>query len=194
MAYSEPSAPSPNELRPRTRDARGRDPCVAPPRRRDQGAHLARAEVAVDVAVEERAQPRVADDVAADDRAGRAGDAVDLDRLHGLARGRGMRARERGEALEVVPAEVGAVGRRQRQVVDLLEAVLADVADRDPRLARIGDEVEGEAVRVAQAAGSRSSTGAGRRGSIRSSLPSREFGFCALSAWSPAPPPSPVPA
>src|SRR5215210_1589683 len=57
---------------------------------------------------------------------------------------------EGGEALEVVPAEVGAVRGAEGQVVDLLEAVLPDVPDRDSRLAGMADQVEREAVGIAQ--------------------------------------------
>src|SRR5262245_4038743 len=69
---------------------------------RDQGSDLAGAEVPVDVAVEERAKLRVADDVAADQRALRSGEAEDLDRPHRAARGRRMGSRIRREPLEVV--------------------------------------------------------------------------------------------
>src|SRR5262249_62052762 len=55
-----------------------------------------------------------------------------------------------GKALEGVPAEVGTARRAHGRVVELLELVLADVADRDPWL-RAADLVEGEAERVAQA-------------------------------------------
>src|SRR6185437_16106052 len=108
-----------------------------------EGAELALAVVGVDVAAAEGGGGRVGDDVAADHRATAiAGVGVGEDRF-GRAAGVG---RPRvfvgvgGAALEGVPAEVRAAGRGDRRVVDLLEAVLADVADREPRAARIGDQ------------------------------------------------------
>src|SRR5262249_35103646 len=86
----------------------------------NQRADPAGAEVAVDVAMEKRPQPRIAHDIAADHGAGAPGGRVGLDRLDG-GRGRWrMGAPEGREALEVVPAEVGATGRGQGQVGGLL--------------------------------------------------------------------------
>ena len=119
----------------------------------DEAAQLALAEVGVDVALIESAQAAVADDVAADDRAAAAAAVgVGEDRFGRTAGVRGVTVffGVGSEALERVPAEVGAARGRDGRVVELLELVLADVADRDPRL-RGADRVEGEAEGVAQA-------------------------------------------
>ena len=119
----------------------------------DEAAQLALAEVGVDVAPCRERQAAVADDVAADDRAAAAAAVrVGEDRLDRAARvgGAAVFVLVGGEALEGVPAEVGAARRGDGRVVELLELVLADVADRDPRL-RGADRVEGEAEGVAQA-------------------------------------------
>ncbi len=102
----------------------------------DERAQLSLAEVGVDVAPAQPAEAGVADDIAADDRAA-AGAAVGVgeDRFDGAA-GVGRAAvfvRVPPESLKGVPAEVGAAGPGDGRVVELLEAVLADVADRDPR-------------------------------------------------------------
>src|SRR4051794_11503373 len=117
----------------------------------NQRADLAGAEVPVDVAEEERAQPGAPDHVATDERTLRSGEAVDLDRLHGPTRRRRMGPRVGSEAFEIVPPEVGAGRSRKGEVVDLVEAILADVPDRDAWLTGIGDQVEREPEGVAQA-------------------------------------------
>src|SRR3954452_2893603 len=104
---------------------------------RHEAAQLPLTEVGVDVAAPQAPQAGVADDVAADDRAAAvAAVAVGEDRFDGAAgiRGAAVFVAVFGEALEGVPAEVRPPGRPNRRVVDLLELVLADVADRDPRL------------------------------------------------------------
>src|SRR5436309_14361993 len=123
---------------------------------RDEAAHDAGAVIGVEVAAAQRGWPTGPDHVAADDRAAAtvAGVAVGEDRL-GRAAGIGSAAVfffVGVEALESVPAEVGAAGTGEGRVVKLLEAILADVADRDSRLPG-GDRVEGEAERIAQAVG-----------------------------------------
>src|SRR5262249_52972698 len=121
----------------------------------DEAAELALAEVGVDVALIEGAQVAVTDHVAADDRAATtAAVGVGEDRLDSAAgiRGAAVFFLIWSEALEGVPAEVGAAGAGGRRVVELLEAVLADVADRDSRLLG-ADGVEGEAEGVAEAVG-----------------------------------------
>src|SRR4051812_904086 len=118
----------------------------------EEAAQLPREEVGVDVAAAKSRGAGTGDDVPADDRAAVvAAVAVGEDRLDGAARIRGAAVfvAVLGEALEGVPAEVRAAGRGDRRVVELLELVLADVADRDPRLLRRGG-VEGEAEGVAQ--------------------------------------------
>ena len=100
-----------------------------------------------------------------------------------------------GEPLEGVPAEVGALRRGHGRVVDLLEAVLADVADREPRLPRpspcrrrSGRGCAGHSCRSRRGrVGDERVVGRDRvgpavrgRGSIRSSLPSRLWRFWAL--------------
>src|SRR6476659_5992993 len=119
----------------------------------DEAAQLSLAEIGIDVAFVERRQVPVGDHVAADDRAAAAAAVrVGEDRLDRAARvgGAAVRAPIGGEALERVPAEIGAVGYRHGRVVELLEAILADVADRDSGLLR-RHRVEGEAERIAQA-------------------------------------------
>ena len=98
---------------------------------------MALAVVGVDVAAVEGGQGAVGDDVAADHRAA-AGARVGVgeDRLASSRPDPACPSllRRTAEALDRVPAEVGAAGRGDGRVVDLLEAVLADVADRDPRV------------------------------------------------------------
>src|SRR4029453_9209754 len=88
----------------------------------------------------------VADDVAAGHRAARVMRIGERGEDGGAPRNA---APEDGESLVGGPAEVRAARSRDRQVVDLLIAVVADVADRD----RLGGAVEREAPRVAQAVG-----------------------------------------
>src|SRR4051794_35765091 len=111
-----------------------------------EAAQNTRAVVRVDVTAAQRARPSGAHNVAADDRAAAAvaAMAVVQDRL-GRAAGVGGSAVfffVGVKALEGVPAEIGALGAGESRVVELLEAVLADVADCDPRLRR-GGRVEG---------------------------------------------------
>ena len=114
--------------------------------------HLAGAEVAVDVAAVERGERAVADDVAADDRAGPDGVRVVEHRAR-RSRAAGARARRRlgqrvGDlALALVPAEVRAARAPVAPEVDLLAGALPDVADDEVA----GLAVEREAERVAQA-------------------------------------------
>src|SRR5215218_33526 len=119
---------------------------------REEAAQLSLAEVRVDIAPAQRTEARILDRVAADDRAA-AGAAVRVgeDRLDGAAGvgGAAVLVAVRREALERVPAEVGAGGGRDGGVVELLELVLADVADRDPGLSG-ARRVEGEAEGVAE--------------------------------------------
>src|SRR5215203_3249837 len=119
---------------------------------RDERAQLSLTEVGIDVAPAQAWQPRVADDVAADDRAAAAAAAATVgeDRLDGAAgvRRAAVLVLVLREALEGVPAEVGAARPSHGRVIELLELVLPDVADRDPRL--LMGRVEREAKGVAQ--------------------------------------------
>src|SRR5204862_8248043 len=101
------------------------------------------AVVAVYVTAIEAAQRLVAHHVAADDRA-EAG-AVRANE-HGRRVARRRPALEATPRLEVAPAEVAPGGRPTRLEVDLLEAILPHVADRE----RAPRAVEREAPRVAQ--------------------------------------------
>ena len=181
---------------------------------RNDRAQVADAEVGVEVATEQRRQPRVAHDVAAGDRLA-AGLVVLEDRGHVDARGRARRDRAVvwQRALEAPPAEVRPAPARRGEV-DLLGVVLADVAEQQVA----GLAVEGEAKRVAQPVGVDLAAGVGapqRRGcqrgscsrraapgTIRSSLPSSavlwtsslpaRISVWPLSSGSSPPPPSPV--
>ena len=119
--------------------------------RRQRGARDdARAVVAVQVGARELGQGGVAHDVAAGDRARGAVRVLD-DRQDGSRRGAGRSVARIGvQALVLVPAVVGARAvARGGGEVDLLVAVLADVADDEVA----GVAVVGEAPRVAQAVG-----------------------------------------
>ena len=128
--------------RARRGDRRAEEPIAASPVQvRDEGSQLPLAEVGVDVVAPKRAEPGIADDVAADDRAAAvAAVGVGEDRFDGPARVRraAVFVPVGGVALERVPAEVGARRGGDGGVVELLEPVLADVADRDPRRAAGG--------------------------------------------------------
>src|SRR5881394_2369282 len=120
----------------------------------NEAAQLALAEVGVDVAFVERGEMLVGDHVTTDERAAAAAFVrVGEDRLDGPARivGAAIFVFVGGESLECVPAEVGALRRGDGGVVDLLEAVLADVADHEPRVSRVRHPVEGETEGIAQA-------------------------------------------
>ena len=166
---------------------------------------VARAVVAVQVGAGELGQGDVAHHVAAGDRARRAVRVLD-DRQDG-ARRSAAPARRPGRCAApsyVVPAVVGAGAvARGGGEVDLLVAVLADVADDEVA----GVAVEGEAPRVAQAVGE-------DRGAPVARIDAQELAeavvvvdrrrrrvgggaaswFCALPLGSPPLPPSPVPA
>src|SRR5581483_3937578 len=109
---------------------------------------LALVEVGVEVAAPEAGQGAAVDDEAAGDRAAAEGLAV-RPRVRVLEDRRpvagGARPAHVMAALVERPAEVRSPGAPQAQVIHLLEAVLADVRDRDPA------PVEGEAEGVAQA-------------------------------------------
>src|SRR5450755_559808 len=123
------------------------------------GVDLRLAVVAEQVAAVERAQSGVADDVAADDRAVAAAVTGDEDGLGRSGRGALLVAEI---ALEDAPSVVGAGAGAVAVAgeVDLLFAVLADVADDE--IARA--PVEGEAPRIAQPVGPdlRTPAGSGR--------------------------------
>ena len=103
------------------------------------------AEVAEHVAPGQPRQLPVADDDAAGDRAPALAVAARDDGRH--VAGRALPRRVARAALERTPAEVGAAALAAAHEVDLLDLVLADVADR--QVARAA--VEGEAPGVAQA-------------------------------------------
>ena len=110
------------------------------------GAVVGEHVVADDLSAADPGEPWIADHVAAVD--GAAG----MVRIgqRGEDRGAAREAPpERGESLEGRPAEVRASRLGDRQVVDLLVAVVADIADCD----RLRPPVEGEAPRVPQAVG-----------------------------------------
>ena len=115
--------------------------------RRHEAVEISGAVVAVDVAAVEGRKRAVADDVAAGDGAGAPVVAVFEDRRDRV-RG-GLVLVEAVGSLKGRPAEVGPLGLALLPVVDLLEGVLADVADRD----RAGLGVEAEAPRISQPVG-----------------------------------------
>ena len=118
---------------------------------------------------------------------------VGEDRVDVAAEGRrralGVAGRARFEALEAVPAVVGAFAEARRGgEVDLLPGALADVAD--PEVA--GEAVEGEAEGIAQAEAPDFGGGDSARGGEPQDLAEPLVGFWALWCSSSAPPPSPV--
>ena len=154
-----------------------------------QGPQRAGAEVAVDVAAAERGQRGAAVDDAAGDGAVAVAVLVGRDGPDELARVVEVVAVDPRRALERAPAEVlRRLVELERHAVDLLDLVLADVAD--PDLAERG--VEPEAPRVAQAGEHdlpvrRAVDGRGDQ--LAEQLPAS----CAVLFGSKAPPPSPRP-
>src|SRR4051794_27524631 len=123
---------------PQARRALGGRTARPQPRRLDPSA----AEVAEHVAPVERRDRTVADDDAAGDGAVAAAvEALD-DRAH--VAGSGLAGRVAAAALERAPAEILAAAAAHE--VDLLDRVLADIADREVP----GAAVEGEPPRIAQ--------------------------------------------
>ena len=92
----------------------------------------------------------------------------------GLAVG-GMGAGKGAKPSKSFQPKFAASAAPEAEVVDLLEAVLAHVGDRDPRLPGPADQIEGEPVRIAQAAGVHLIGLPGAVVSIWSSLPMSEL-------------------
>ena len=107
---------------------------------------LARAEVTVEVTARELAEPRVADDEAAGDRAGPARVAVGVERERDRVLTRESRVEEL-VSLVFGPTEVRAPSVACSQQVDLLPPGLANVADCDP------PGVEGKPPRISEPIG-----------------------------------------